>query len=335
MKTRTQARRIIKCGIVDHEYCFDTSCVLSVRQGEVLRKEAVPIDGVAGVVSHDGHSSPVFRLDELLGYSTRSDDREHILVLSTGQGICGLMVNRVSRAITVSPEMIAPLPSLAYNADRPFFYGIVNFSDQRGDAEDDIAKIASLDDQETRIQAALLISPEGLFDERSVTEFPFEHAPTNFSRTMYQTGRRRGQLMVFELPNVSSTGNELAIALSITQVLEITNRKPLLYVPGAPSALLGLANWRNHFVPVIDVTLALGLDAAEQDESRLVVARHGDQLLGFHASSSINTVRLPIEAEPCKTSDVTDTSLIHASYVTNDGILLVPALQELALAVST
>lgn len=331
-----KARRVVKCTVGNEKYCLDISFVQSIQQANTVQKET-SVEGIAGTVHHNGSDVPAFRLDSLLGYNdVTCAAREHVLLLTTDMGKCGLLVSGLSRATELQFEQFAPLPSLAANPDKPFFEGIADFGDVVIVDEDSDEEVDSRETQTQDVSGnanvALLLYPDGLFaPESHVVTSPFEATPLDvrFARDKQQNG----QMIVFGMPHIDSFGDKAYLALSITQVLEVSQDTSYIHVPGSTEDVLGITKWRDHYVTVVDVPHILGFDSMPQTtRQRLVIARRADgQLIGFHTDVHINTVQLPLQSAPV--DDIPSNAnreMFRGCFRTQDqGILLVPAIDSM------
>jgi len=90
----------------------------------------------------------------------------------------------------------------------------------------------------------------------------------------------------------------------------------MIPVPAAPAFVLGLVNWRDRPVPVIDLAGRLGLaseaNLSANGRTHLIIARdkghvlgsskggsNQDALVGFLVRLAIRVLRLPIAHQPC------------------------------------
>lgn len=72
-------------------------------------------------------------------------------------------------------------------------------------------------------------------------------------------------------------------AVSLDRVREVSPLGPVTRVPGAPPALRGLMGWRGAAVPIVDVSVVLGLGRASY--SRRAVAIHASALVEGEATA--------------------------------------------------
>jgi purine-binding chemotaxis protein CheW len=103
--------------------------------------------------------------------------------------------------------------------------------------------------------------------------------------------------------------------LRVAQVREII-RVPLIEpVPHAPSQVIGVSNLRGAVLTVWDTASLLGLPvAADTPATRIIVAEHGDDVLGLRVDSVSEVLRRPA-------SEVTPSPLANAMRIRPAGML--------------
>lgn len=88
-------------------------------------------------------------------------------------------------------------------------------------------------------------------------------------------------------------------AVAACDVTEVIPMPGLTRVPGAPSWVCGIANWRGHVVPVIDLRSLLGVPAGPLPSSaRVVVVSVDDVEVGLVAEAVDGLVAVPDGCEP-------------------------------------
>ncbi|MCF6340044.1 MAG: chemotaxis protein CheW [Sulfurimonas sp.] len=71
-------------------------------------------------------------------------------------------------------------------------------------------------------------------------------------------------------------------AIPILAIQEIIKPFPWTRVPQVPKYVVGVFNMRGAVIPLIDLRLKFGLPHKKQDdETRFIVMRHGDDIAGF------------------------------------------------------
>jgi purine-binding chemotaxis protein CheW len=218
--------------------------------------------GLVGWLTEAQGKLPVFRLSTLLHQPDAAGRRRgKILLLKTRPW--GLLVDRVESVIQVAAHAVFPLPTIARNLAMDVFEGVVKYGDKM----------------------MLALSPEGLYPDAPVrvlstlpTEHPLDMLYAVADMTVAPDSRKK--IIMF----TTTAEPSLTFGLSLSQVPQILRPLPLMPVPGAPAAVLGLVEWRGVPLPVIDLSRSLG-GAASSAHSRLLVAR---------ASTARLCVALPI-----------------------------------------
>lgn len=103
----------------------------------------------------------------------------------------------------------------------------------------------------------------------------------------------------------AAAGGELVVvrlgggrfALDMEAVAEVGRPPALTRVPGTPTWVAGLANWRGRVLAVIDLRLALSAPTTALDrQSRLVVLRRDGVTVGLLAEGVDGTTTVAVEA---------------------------------------
>lgn len=95
-------------------------------------------------------------------------------------------------------------------------------------------------------------------------------------------------------------------ALAMPSVAEVGRLPGLTRVPGVPTWLAGVANWRGRVLPVLDVRAELGAErAAPTPATRLVVVTDDRMSVGVVVDAVDGTLALPhdLEAPPATLPD--------------------------------
>jgi chemotaxis-related protein WspB len=116
-------------------------------------------------------------------------------------------------------------------------------------------------------------------------------------------------------------GNE-AYALDTAQIAEVLPLLTISPVPQAPPGVAGLIVYHGKPVPVIDLNdLALGQPAALHISTRLILVRHGEELLALIAERATDVMRC--DAECFSDSGVSSESTPYFGPMTrHDGELV-------------
>ncbi|WP_330217044.1 chemotaxis protein CheW [Geobacter pickeringii] len=80
---------------------------------------------IAGVLSLRGIIIPVFVLRERLGLGEAAvRNKERIIVVKRGDGLCGLLVDEVTQVVRIDADSVEPPPAVLDGIDRDFVGGI-------------------------------------------------------------------------------------------------------------------------------------------------------------------------------------------------------------------
>jgi purine-binding chemotaxis protein CheW len=127
----------------------------------------------------------------------------------------------------------------------------------------------------------------------------------------------------------------LSYGLSVTQIPEILRPLPITSVPAAPDFVLGLVNWRDCPVPVIDLDTRLGLttqaNSSSHEKTRLMIARGASQktLIGFLIQPGTRVLRLPIRHQPCTRMPALDQNMVKGVFELENEILVIPDVESM------
>lgn len=280
--------RLIRCGLADETYGLDTTAVLNIHRAEYLRADGVP-EGAVGRLPHAQGDLAVYSLAQRLRRpSPPAEALRHIVVLNAQPQPWGLLVERVSPITPVPARCLEPLPASLGTSAACCFRGAVKL--ERG--------------------LMLVLAPERLHPDAPP-------APGAEPVRKEEGGRRKEEPSPFILPERPRPGSRqlvlfstaaparekrpLSFGVSTTQVADILEPPPLVPVPGTPADILGLVNWRDRLVPVLDLASRLGLPASGVPEhARLLIVRGtaGAGLLGFLVCPAIRVLRLPVACQP-------------------------------------
>ncbi len=141
--------------------------------------------------------------------------------------------------------------------------------------------------------------------------------------------------MIFSTRQAESDEPALSFGLSITQVTEVLRPRPLIPVPTAPPFVLGLINWRDRPVPIIDLDARLGSTASPKSpangHSRLIIARSvgRDAFVGFPIQSVVRTLPLPLPHQASTQTLPIDQTLVKGVVKLEDETLALPDIQRI------
>jgi chemotaxis-related protein WspB len=85
---------------------------------------------------------------------------------------------------------------------------------------------------------------------------------------------------------------EESYALDTAQIVEVLPLLRITRVPRTPAGIAGLINYRGRSVPVVDLSeLMAGEPARPLISTRLILARHGEHLIGLIAEQATEMMR--------------------------------------------
>jgi chemotaxis signal transduction protein len=367
----TETLHLIRCDIADETYGLDMSWVHSIQRTDRLRRnpevERPSTVGQASI-SAEVHSPvgwlpgtesdvPVFNLANQLRCSSlpplsteeESGASQRIVVLnpppspppaegSKGGQPWGLLVDRVSQVTQIPSNHVLPLPPIVINRSADYFKGVIKLDEE----------------------LILFLSPERLHPDASLSAGrPVREATSpspglipGIKSTTASAGCQRrnyGQIVVFSITKPHPGERALSFGLSISQVPEILEPLPMIPIPTAPAFVLGLVNWRDRPVPVIDLAGRLGFAAeanlTSNERNRLIIARDKGHVLpvpstvegnsskggtnqgtlaSFLVRPAIRVLRLPIAHQPCIRTLPLDQTLTRCIVELESETLVIP-----------
>jgi purine-binding chemotaxis protein CheW len=85
--------------------------------------------------------------------------------------------------------------------------------------------------------------------------------------------------------------------LAASDVVQMESFTGATAVPGAPPHVAGLVQLRGHVLPVVDVRVRFGMQAAERSlDARILVVAHGERRVGLLVDRAREVVELAPEA---------------------------------------
>lgn len=109
------------------------------------------------------------------------------------------------------------------------------------------------------------------------------------------------------IPHLLVVAAGTVVAIRADETLEIWQAERCQPVPGAPRYVLGIANWRGTPLPIVDLTVALGLAEPSRRADalnglRIVVVSVAQLLVGLLVDSTSGV--LDIDAASCRDPNV-------------------------------
>ena len=102
---------------------------------EIIRKrEITPVPRqpayVEGVINVWGTIIPVFNLKKRFGLAGDTSAQPHTIIVESGDGLVGILVDSVSEVIRIPNDRIHTAPSVSMNVDSQYLRGICRLDDR-------------------------------------------------------------------------------------------------------------------------------------------------------------------------------------------------------------
>ena len=341
--------RLIQCTVGDETYGLNMSWVRNIQRADRLRpvsRAEVDTAGLIGWLPGLESDIPIFSLANRLGLTDRSAQStspagdgalQRIIVLPSPlppadpteqrEQLWALLVDQVSPVIQIPSANFYPLPAIVADPATNYFEGIISLEEA----------------------LVLLLSPAWLHPQESNSESDFEEVshhiagspqmpttnrpnPANLTPKTQNPKSSARRIMVF---STSSEDQVYSFGLSITQIPEVLRPRPLTPVPTAPPFVLGLVNWRDRPVPIIDLDARLGLAPQTKPtanrHTRLIIARGVDQdtFVGFAIQAGVRVLRLPLPHQPISNPLPLDQTLVKGAFDIEGKTLVLPDIQNI------
>lgn len=329
MLTRTNSieyLQMVCCSVGDETYGLDMSLVKGVQGAEAIR-QAREGQHIAGWLPTNRGDVPVVYLSSKLGRRTSFyNPEDQILVLDSAQGPFGLIIDRIRNVVNLTADNLFPLPGLVAGAES-LFQGV-----------------ASIEGEMVLYASAARLHPQAVSTDENLSSGSspfFSGADKRLTQAVLQAEERmaddpdrksKGRVLFFSTADFYSSGRPLIFGLSLSQVLEITEPLSIVPVPGAPSYVLGLSNWRNNPVPMIDLNIRLRMGASSRGEGTcfLIVRAPGiSDLVGFPIKPDARMQILPLANVPCDRDLPLDRSMTRGIFDLTNATLVVPDMSRI------
>ncbi|MFK0206355.1 chemotaxis protein CheW [Agrobacterium sp. NPDC090283] len=117
---------IIAFHLGEQQFCIKTTSIREIRGWAAATPLPHAPRHVLGVMNLRGSVIPVIELAAKLGVPSSIDtSRSAIVVVEVGQGVLGLVVDRVSDILSIGTDRIQPVPDFGAAFDPAFSYGII------------------------------------------------------------------------------------------------------------------------------------------------------------------------------------------------------------------
>ncbi len=122
----SSALEIIAFHLGDQQFCIKTTAIREIRGWAAATPLPHSPPHVLGVMNLRGSVIPVINLATMLDVRSAAEtSRSAIVVAEIGTNIVGLIVDRVSDILSISGELIQPVPDLGTAFDPAFSHGII------------------------------------------------------------------------------------------------------------------------------------------------------------------------------------------------------------------
>lgn len=135
--TTSTSQQLVVFSLGCEEYALPIAAVHEIIRFTEPRSVASEVAWIRGVIGLRGKIIPIFDLAARLELPSTGSDAGKIVIVETGTGQVGVMVDEVEEVLTISPDQLEPVPTAS---------------------TDSIDSIAKIDDR-----LVILLNPEGLF----------------------------------------------------------------------------------------------------------------------------------------------------------------------------
>ncbi len=119
-------RELISFRIGAQEFCVDIMAVREIRGWTPATALPQSPSYVRGVINLRGAVLPIVDLPNRLGYGASEPTARHVIIVAQiGQQLVGLLVDAVSDILTVTDDMVQPVPDIAPEAVKAFVQGLI------------------------------------------------------------------------------------------------------------------------------------------------------------------------------------------------------------------
>jgi chemotaxis signal transduction protein len=285
------------CRVGKNEFCFEISEVRAIDGHERVRSGTLRTNS-GGVV-------PVRPLAELLGLEPLGQITGPVVVLSDGVVSFGAQVDQVFREERPETSAVFALPA-ATEGHSGICYGL------------------------TRIDGRLVpcIDAGRLHPDTNHRWHTPRTAIPVAAQVFDQLAKRDSKRLLCFGATANDAPVKTICGVSYSQVLEVSQDLRVVTVPGLAesSCLLGVADWRDTIIPVVNIRQYLDLRHASAGEEGLFAILRGIRSMDVMAvpMRDIRTVSLPLSNASLRETSMDPAIPLRGAFVYQGGKLLVP-----------
>lgn len=317
--------RLIHCLVGEQEYCLEMASVSAITRAHNITPN-MESDEPIGWLNAKHTQMPVYDFAHQLGtkpLSVKADIHEgFVLILKSIQPFA-LKVDRVIESLEIKTDSIVQLPRITDPQNEQFFKGLVKCGEQWALYADPVKFHPEI--VQTR-------EPENVSSSESYQHNPLIPPPP--------TARLRAgvkpQVLLFSAATTAQQKQAnlpIVFGLSLTQIQQILDVGKIIPIPCAPPYIVGITNWRNVPLPVINLQSRLGITTSaaaisSQQKNRLLIARTPSQaeLIGIVIDPQVKAFPLPLPHQPNKHEFSVDQELIFGVFDLEGMPLVIPNL---------
>lgn len=314
-----ESLELLCCKVGDETYCMDVESVKSIEPLDLLQGNP-QVGALVGWLLSREYEVPVFSLALRLRCERREvTPASRIIVFDALPEPWGLLVDGIEgvREVGVSSLFAMPASLRATLPQVPalnFFQGMVKMDERL---------VFYLAPERINTEADSYVKNQsGALHLRSL--------PVALPRKEV-----KGQLMLFHADTKRYAPEDekpKVFAVSLNRVRRIVDSFTLTKLPSAPPHILGVTEWLEGPVTVVDFCHCLGLGATRMDEETcLLILRveGGNALVGVPTRADLRAVSLPLEYQPCRQPPALNGDLVRAAYELPQETLVIPDVDKL------
>ncbi len=269
---RADTVRLLVFVVAGHEHAVHARQVLEIRAAPDVLSVAEAFDFVEGAVKIRSKTVPAINVAKRLGLPAAGNEPGTCIVVcdSNGNEAC-LLVESAVELLEVACSSIEPAAGVIAGTCAAYIAGVVNL-------EHRLLVVLSLD--------ALLACGGPSKDVRAPQK---QGCPSPLLEKLAARSDRSSarKIIAFEL-------DDRLYGVHIASVSEIMTVGPVMPVPNVPAYVAGLINIRGTIMPLIDLSLRIGLESKRSSaERRIIVVMEHDLTVGVLVGRVRELLRLP------------------------------------------